>query len=170
VGVPVQIASANYWNVLRYTTYSENNGADIVVEASCSDSLLMCLWCTSLLGQDESGTDPDSGSTEHKGSSQTLSIEQTTGSNDLHVLAGQGALLSSAKGGNSWDQDGSWDITSVATTLTTLRADDIGSDLEALLDVLGVSDHVHVEDASLVDAVDDVLGGNTDGGDEELSA
>jgi hypothetical protein len=31
-----------------------------------------------------------------------------------------------------------------------------------------VADHVHVDDAVLVQPVDDLLGGDTDGGDEQL--
>jgi hypothetical protein len=48
------------------------------------------------------------------------------------------------------DQDCERNVSGVATTLATLRADDIGADVEALLDMLGVADHVHVEDAGLV--------------------
>jgi len=33
-----------------------------------------------------------------------------------------------------------------------------------------VADHVHVEDAGFVEALDNMLWGNTDGGDEELGA
>jgi hypothetical protein len=33
-----------------------------------------------------------------------------------------------------------------------------------------VADHVHVEDAGAVETVDDVLGRDADGGDEELGA
>lgn len=58
----------------------------------------------------------------------------------------------------------------MATTLATLGADQIGTKVEALLDVLGVANHVHVEDAILVETVDDGLGWHTDGADEELRA
>jgi len=33
-----------------------------------------------------------------------------------------------------------------------------------------VADHVHVQDAGLVQPLDDVLGGHADGGDKELGA
>jgi hypothetical protein len=36
--------------------------------------------------------------------------------------------------------------------------------------VLDGTDHVHAENAVLVELVDDVLGGNTDGADKELGA
>jgi hypothetical protein len=67
-----------------------------------------------------------------------------------------------------WDEDGGWNVTSVTASLTALGADDVDAEVEALLDVLWVPDHVHVEDAGLVEAVDDGLGWDADGGDEEL--
>lgn len=72
--------------------------------------------------------------------------------------------------GNGWDEHGGGDITGVTTTLTTLGADNVDAEFEALLDVLGVSDHVHVENAGLVELLDDVLGWNTDGTDEEFGS
>ena len=36
--------------------------------------------------------------------------------------------------------------------------------------MLGVADHVHVEDAVFVEALDDVLGRHADGGDKELGS
>lgn len=71
------------------------------------------------------------------------------------------------EGGDGRDQDGRGDVTGVTTTLATLGADHVDAELEALLDVLRVADHVHVEDAGAVQALDDVLGRHTDGGDEE---
>jgi hypothetical protein len=58
----------------------------------------------------------------------------------------------------------------VATALAALRADDVDAEVEALLDVLGVADHVHVQDASLVQLLDDGLGGHPDGANEQLGA
>ena len=58
----------------------------------------------------------------------------------------------------------------MATALTALGADQVGTDVEAFLDVLGVADHVHVEDAVLVQLVDDGFGRDADGGDEESGA
>lgn len=65
--------------------------------------------------------------------------------------------------GNSWNEDGGWDISGVTSTLTTLCANHVHAELEALLDVLGVADHVHVENAGLVELLDDVLGWDADG-------
>ncbi len=59
-------------------------------------------------------------------------------------------------------------MSGVAASLTTLGADDVGAYIEAFLNVLWVANHVHVENAILVQAVDDVLGGDTDCGDKEL--
>lgn len=72
--------------------------------------------------------------------------------------------------GDCWDEDGCWDITSVATSFTSLCADHVGAEFEALLDVLGVSDHVHVKNAVLVEFLDDVLWWDTDGRDEKTGA
>lgn len=62
------------------------------------------------------------------------------------------------------------DVSGVTTTLTTLSADDVDAEVEALLDVLGVADHVHVDNAIGMKLIDNSLGGDTDGGDEKLSA
>lgn len=75
----------------------------------------------------------------------------------------------------------------MATTLTTLGADDVDAEIEALLDVLWVTDHVHldklawhmekfvswrtyVKDAVLVELLNNGAGRNTDSADEELGA
>lgn len=72
--------------------------------------------------------------------------------------------------GDLGDEDRGWDVTSVASALTALSANHVDAELEALLDVLGVSDHVHVENAGFVELVDDFLGGHADGRDEEAGA
>ncbi len=56
----------------------------------------------------------------------------------------------------------------MATTLTALCADHVNANIEALLDVLGVTDHVHVENAGTVKLIHDSLGRYTNGGDEEF--
>lgn len=58
----------------------------------------------------------------------------------------------------------------MATAFAALGADHVGADVEAFLNVLGVPDHVHVEDAGFVEALDDGFGGDADGGDEEAGA
>lgn len=40
---------------------------------------------------------------------------------------------------NGWDEDGCGDVARVATALTTLCANDVDAEVEALLDVLGVT-------------------------------
>lgn len=124
----------------------------------------------SLISQDEAGTNPHSRGAKHQGSGNRVAVVQTTGSNDLHGLAGQRALAALNQLGHGGNEDGSGDITGVTTALTTLGADDVNADVESLLDVLGVADHVHAEDTSTVELLHDGLGGNTDGGDEEASA
>lgn len=124
----------------------------------------------SYLGKHESGTNPDSTGTERESSSESLVVEDTACSNNLHWLSSHGRLAVLAETDDLWDQDGCRDVTGVASSFTTLGADHVDAEVEALLDVLGVADHVHVEDAGFVELVDDLLGGHADGGDEEAGA
>lgn len=138
--------------------------------AGGADGLLVGAGSAGLVGEDEAGADPDAGSAHHEGRGEKLAVVNTAGSNDLDGAAGEGRLLATALLDDGGNEDGGGDVTSVATTLAALGADDVDTDVEALLDVLDVANHVHVEDASLVQLVDGRLGGDTDGGDEELSA
>jgi hypothetical protein len=56
----------------------------------------------------------------------------------------------------------------VTATLATLSADDVDTEIEAFLDVLRVADHVHVDDAVLVQLVDNRLWWHAHGRDEEF--
>lgn len=56
----------------------------------------------------------------------------------------------------------------MATAFTTLGAEQIHAHVHALLNVLGVSNHVHVEKTMFMELVDDCLGGYTDSGYEKL--
>lgn len=47
-------------------TDCEDDCSDIIVEAGCSDSLLMSFWRASFIAEDESRTDPDCTSSEHE--------------------------------------------------------------------------------------------------------
>lgn len=58
----------------------------------------------------------------------------------------------------------------MSASLAALGADHVDAHIETFRHVLGVSDHVHVEDTGFVDALDDVEGGHADGGDEEFGA
>lgn len=138
--------------------------------AGGADGLLVRLGGAGLVGQDEAGADPDGAGAHHEGSGQQLAVVNTTSGDDLDGAAGQGRLVLVADLDDGGDQDGGGDITGVATALTALGADDVDADVDALLDVLDVADHVHVQDAMLVQLVDDGLGGDTDGGDEQLGA
>lgn len=99
-----------------------------------------------------------------------MTIEDTTGGNDLHWRTGHWALLAFAKLDNGWDQDGGWDISSVSTSLTTLSTNDIDAEVQALLHMLWVSDHVHVENAGLMNTFDDMLRWHTNSRDEEFGS
>ena len=148
----------------------EDDGADVVVKAGSADGLLVSLGCTSLLSEDEAGSDPDGGGTESKSSCNGLSVVDTASGNDLNVLASHWGLLALAKLDNGWDENGGWGISGVSTSLATLGADHINTEVEALLNMLWVSDHVHVEDTVRVELVDNSLWWDTDGGNEKLSA
>lgn len=149
---------------------SEDDSSDIIVVASSSDSLLMSLRRTSLICQDEAGTDPNGRSTKHKSCGNSLAIIDTTSSDNLDRCAGHWAGLTLAELDNSGDQNSCGNIASVSTSLSTLCTNDINTEIEAFFDVLGVADHVHVEDAGVVETIDDMLGWDTDGGDEQLCA
>ena len=56
----------------------------------------------------------------------------------------------------------------MAASLAALGTDHVDAYVEAFLHVLWVADHVHVENAGFVEALDDVDWGNADGGDEEF--
>lgn len=165
-GRPYKLVSEKVHVKERPKTYSEDNGADIVLESGSADGLLVSNRSTGLIGQDEASTDPDSRGTKHKSGGNRVTVEQTTCSDDLHGLTGQGALLALAQLGNSRDENGSRNITSVTTTFTALSADDINTNIKGLLNVLGVADHVHAQDASTVELLHDVLGRDTDGRNE----
>lgn len=150
--------------------YREDDCANVVVEASCADGLLVSPRRTSLLRQHKPSADPYTRRTKCKSGSKTLSIIQTTRSNDLDVLLGEWALYAAAQRRHSGNQYRRWHVAGVSTTLATLCADDIDAQIKALLDVLGMSNHVHIEDAMRVQLVDDLLWWDADGGDEELSA
>ena len=130
----------------------------------------MRLGRAGLVREDESGTNPDGAGAHHQGRSQHLAVVDAASRHDLNGLAGQGAGVALADVDDGRDQHRRGDITSVAATLAALGADDVAPQVEALLDVLGVPDHVHVDDAGLVEPVDDGLGGHTDSRNKQLSA
>lgn len=149
---------------------SEDDGADVVIEARGLDGVLVSLGSTSLLSEDEAGTNPDGRGTKGEGSSDGLAVVDTTSGDNLDWLAGHWGLVALDEIDDGWDEDGGWGVTGVSTSLTTLSANEIDTESEALGDVLWVTDHVHVEDAVGVELVDDSLWWDTDGGDEELGA
>lgn len=53
-------------------------------------------------------------------------------------------------------------------TLASLSTDDVYTDVEGLLDVFGVTDHVHDRDTGFVELIDDFFRGYADGGNEEF--
>lgn len=55
-------------------------------------------------------------------------------------------------GGDGGNQHGNGDVSRMTSTLATLGTQDIDIVREALGDVLGVADHIHVQHAAGVDA------------------
>jgi hypothetical protein len=147
-----------------------NDGTDVVIVSGCANGFLVSLGGTGLVSEDEAGSDPDGTSAHHKGGSEELTVVDTTSSDDLDGAAGERGLVLLADVDNSGDEDSSGDITGVATTLTTLGAYDIDTEVKALLDVLDVADHVHVDDTIGMKLVDNSLGRYTNGRDKELGA
>jgi hypothetical protein len=148
----------------------EDDGADVVVEAGGADGFLVGFGCSGFLREDEARADPDGGGAEHEGRGERLAVEETAGGDALHGLARHWGFGFGAHLGNGGDQDGRWDVASVAAAFATLCADDVCADVEAFFDVFWVADHVHVEDAGFVEAVDDGFGRDSNGGDEEFGA
>lgn len=155
--------------VLAHTqrTAGEDERAHGVVKAGGADGFLVALGRAGLLGEHEARADPHGGGAHHQGSGEQVAVVDAAGGDDLHGLLGQGRSVALDGLDDGGDQNGRGDVTGVATAFTTLGADDIDAQLEALLDVLGVANHVHVQDAVLVQALDDVSGRHTDGRDKQ---
>jgi hypothetical protein len=153
-----------------HRTACPDDGTNVVVMSRCANGFLVSLGGTSLIGENEAGSYPDSTGTHHKGGGEELAVVDTTGSNNLDRTASDRGLVLLTDVHNSGDEDSCGDITGVATTLTTLGADDIDTEVEALLDVLDVADHVHVDDTIGMKLVDNSLGRYTNGRDKELGA
>lgn len=146
----------------------EDDGADVVVEAGRDNGVLVGLGRTSLVGDDEARSDPDGAGAEHEGCGQGLAVEDAAGGDDLDWLSGHGRRLALDELDNSGDENGGWDVAGVAASLATLGDDEIDTEIKALLHMLWVADHVHVENAICVEPLDDVLWWDTDGRDEDL--
>jgi hypothetical protein len=151
-------------------TYGEDDGADIVVEPRGTHGLLVGARRAGLLGQNKAGADPDGAGAEHEGRGQRLAVEDAASSDNLDGLAGHRRGLALDELHDGGDEEGGGHVAGVATALAALGADDVDAKLEALLDMLGVADHVHVQDAMGVQLVDDGLGRHSDGRHEELGA
>ena len=131
----------------------------------------MGFWRARLFGQDEAGADPNGRGAESKGGGKGLAVEETAGRDALDRFLGEGGRRRfSAQRRHGGDEDRGWHVAGVAAAFAALGADYVDTDVEAFLDVFRVPDHVHVEDAGGVEAVDDGFGRDADGGDEEFGA
>lgn len=145
----------------------EDDSLDIVVVAGSLDGLLVSFGGTGLVSEDEAGADPDGTSTHHEGGSEQLAIVDAASGDDLNGLASQRGLVLLADLNDGGDKDSRGNVSGVATALTALGANDVDAKLNALLDMLDVADHVHVDDAMFVKLVDNGLWGDADGRDED---
>mmetsp|Transcript_3861 Transcript_3861/g.5492 ORF Transcript_3861/g.5492 Transcript_3861/m.5492 type:complete len:324 (-) Transcript_3861:43-1014(-) len=141
-----------------------------VVNAGLADLLLVLLGGATLDTGDESSADPDTVSAQAQGHGQSSAIENATSSHDRHLLASQRRQFSLAEVHHHWDEDASTHLASVATTLATLRADDVHTRIQGLLHMVRGADHVHHRDAGLVQLLHSPSWGHTDCTDEESSA
>ena len=149
--LPVLFPVGHVWVVADTERSSgEDDCADVVVLAGGADGFLVGLGRTSLLRKDEARSDPDTSGAKCEHGSERLAAEDTTSSDNLDLLTGQRRLVALDHLDSGGNEDGCWDVSSMSSTLTSLCADDVNTDIEALLDVLGVSNHVHVENARLV--------------------
>lgn len=165
VGLPV----VDVWVVANtHGATGEDNSTDVIVVTSSADGILVSLGSTSLISENEAGSNPDTAGTHHKSRGEELAVVNTPSGNDLHGASGDGGLVALASLDDCGNQNGGGNITGVATTLSTLGADDVDAEVKALLNVLDVADHVHVQDTGLLQLLDDMLGGDTDGRDEQL--
>jgi hypothetical protein len=58
----------------------------------------------------------------------------------------------------------------MSTAFSSLGTDNVGSNRQALGHVLGMADHVHVQDAMFVKTFDNRFRRNSDGADEQFRA
>ena len=148
----------------------EDDSPHVVIEAGCLDGFLVGLWRTGFFRQNKSGADPNSTRPQHQCRCETLAVEEPARRDDLHLIPRHRALLPFDHLGHRRDENRSGHVTGVSASLAALGADHIDAHIEAFLHVLRVPDHIHVEDAGFVQALDDVDWGHADGGDEELGA
>lgn len=148
----------------------EDDGANVVIVASGLDGVLVGLGGAGLIGEDEAGADPDGVGAHHERSGEQLAVVDAAGGDDMDGASGERRLGLAADFDDGRDEHRRGDVAGVAAALAALGADDIYAEVKALFDVLHVSDHVHVDDAGLVKLVYHGLGGNADGGDEELGS
>lgn len=112
--------------------------------ASFHDGFFVCFWSTSFDRSDETGTDPNGLSTPSEVGSQTPTVVDGTGTNDVDGLSGERGFVSLASVNNGRDEDRSGHIAGVASTLTSLRANKINANSERFGDVFRVSDDLPV--------------------------
>jgi len=150
-------------------TTSINDRAGSTLKVSLKDQFLVDLGGTGLLGGDETCANPDGLSTVHQVGSQTTTIIDGTGGDNIDWATSQWALVALDGIDTGGDEYGSGNITGVSSTLASLGADNVNTLSKGLGDMLGVANHIHDEDASIVKLVNDLLGRNTDSADEKLA-
>jgi hypothetical protein len=99
-----------------------------------------------------------------------LAVVHAARGDDEDLLPRQRRLVALHHLDGCGDEDRGRHVAGVAAALAALCADHVDAEVEAFLDVLGVPDHVHVEDAGFVQFLDNGFGRDADGADEELGA
>ena len=122
--------------------------------------ILVLLRRGSLFRSDESSTDPNTLCAVHQTGSESTPVVNTASSDDMNLIlsgissnrcrkpyrsAGERRLLALANVDTSGDQDRGGGSPSVSSTFTSLGADEVHTDIQCLLNVLGRTDHLLLE-------------------------
>ena len=130
----------------------------------------MRLGRSGLFAEHEPCPDPHGRGPVHERRGERLAVEDAAGGHGLDLLARERARAPLDHLHHGRDEDRGGHVARVAPTFAALRADHVHADVQALLHVLRVPDHVHVEDAGLVQPLHNRFRGHADGGDEEPGA
>jgi hypothetical protein len=100
--------------------------------------------------------------------SKTSSVEHRTCTNNINRLSRQRTLESLDSIHARRDKNGRGNFSRVSSALAALRTDEVYTDIKRFLDVLGMPDHVHDENTSLVEFVHCPFGWNANGAYEKF--
>jgi len=150
----------------------QNKGPLGAGEIAADDLLLVLLGAARLHSGHEARSNPDAAGALHQAGGQTPSVgDAACGNHEGVLLAAQElGLVLPRHVHDGRDQDAVGDVARVSATLTALRAHHVDTQLQSLDGMLGVSDHVHDQNAGVMQPVDDALGRDAHGGHKQLGA